>query len=529
MATAAPLLSFTEMATSLSELHQAHAHMLKTGLTNDTFASSRLITMAAALPHTEAIAYAHSIFARTPDPNSYMWNTMIRAYANSPTPDHSVVLFHQMLYGPVPPDKFTFTFGLKACSSLRGIEEGKQIHAHLLKIGIGHDAFIQNTLIHLYAITGCTAIARNLLDRMLDSDVISWNAILSAYTEMGLMNLALSLFDEMPDRNSESWNFMISGYVGIGLIEEAIAIFDQMPTKNVVSYNAIITGYMRKHQFSQIFLLFEDMQSKNVKPDNCTLVNILTACAHTGALSQGEWIHTYIEKNGLCISGYLATALVDMYSKCGCIEKALKVFNNCSKKDISTWNSMISGLSIHGYGQEALTLFAEMTNDGSSKPNEVTFISILSACSRSNLLNEGRKFFDLMINVYEIKPTIEHYGCMVDLLGRAGMLEEAEKLVIKMPLKESPLLWESLLSACRNYGNMKLGERVAGTLLKLDPGDSAVYVQLSNMYAYMGRWKDVMDVRRKMRNRQVVKEPGCSMIEVNGVVHEFLAGEGLIC
>ncbi|KAK9267893.1 hypothetical protein L1049_010330 [Liquidambar formosana] len=238
-----PILSFAEMATSISELHQAHAHMLKTGLIHDTFAASRLITSAASTSTPHTISHAHSIFTRLSNPNSYIYNTMIRAYANSPTPENALLLFHQMLYDFVVPDKYTFTFVLKGCASFAGLEEGRQVHGHVLKIGTGCDEYIQNTLIHLYAKCGCFKIAHNLLDRMPMRDVISWNAILSAYVEMGLMESARHLFDEMPERNVESWNFMISGYVGVGLVEEARSVFDDMPLKNVVSWNALITGY----------------------------------------------------------------------------------------------------------------------------------------------------------------------------------------------------------------------------------------------------------------------------------------------
>lgn len=433
-----------------------------------------------------------------------------------------------MLDDDIVPDKYTFTFVLKTCSILRGIEEGKQVHGHVMKASVlGFDSFIYNTLIHMYANCGCFEVARNLLDRMPERDVISWNAILSAYVENGLVDLARKLFDEMPERNAESWNFMISGYVGDGLLEDSRDVFDEMPVKNVVSWNAIITGYAQAGRFEEVFVLFEDMQNANIQPDNCTLVNVLSACARVGALSQGEWVHAYIKRNGIDVSGFLATALVDMYSKCGCIEKALEVLHTTSKKDISTWNSMISGLSIHGLGEQALQVFSELLSDG-FKPNEVTFVSVLSSCRRSGLLHEGREMFDIMVRVHKIQPTIEHYGCIIDLLGRFGLLEEAEQLARKIPFEEVSVVYESLLAACRNHGNVELGERVSKKLLELDPKDSASYVQLSNIKASMGKWSDVMEVRKVMKARGVTKEPACSMIEVDGVVHEFLAGEGMI-
>lgn len=432
-----------------------------------------------------------------------------------------------MLSASVLPDKYTFTFALKSCGNFSGVEEGRQIYGHVLKTGFGGDLFIQNTLIHLFASCGCIEEARNLFDRMVERDVVSWNALLSAYVERGLMELARQLFDEMPERNAESWNFMISGYVGIGMLKEAWAVFDEIPVKNVVSWNAMITGFAHAGCFSEVLALFDDMQQVGVIPDNCTLVNVLSACAHIGALSQGEWVHAYIDKNGISIDGFVATALVDMYSKCGSIDKALEVFNSCLRKDISTWNSIISGLSTHGSEKQALQIFSKMLEEG-FKPNEITFVCVLSACSRAGLLDEGREMFNLMVHVHGIQPTIEHYGCMVDLLGRVGLLEEAEEIVQKMPHKEATAVWESLLGACRSHVNVEMAERVARKLLQLGPPESSSFVQLSNMYASMGRWKDVMEVRQKMRALGVRKDPGCSMIEVDGTVYEFLAGEGLV-
>ncbi|XVF27439.1 hypothetical protein REPUB_Repub14bG0106600 [Reevesia pubescens] len=522
------IISFTEMATSISEIHQAHAHLLKTGLFyNNTFTSNKLISFAVTNPDPINLSYAHSVFTHITNPNSFSYNSLIRAYANSHIPQNALFLFHQMLEGPVFPDKYSFTFVLKACAGFGGFQEGRQIHGLVLKMGIGFDVFVANTLIHVYGKSGYFRVARNLLDRMPKRNVVSWNALLSAYIETGFIRLARGFFDEMEERNVESWNFMISGYLSTGLLEEARSIFDRMPVKDVVSWNAMITGYAHTSSFGEVLVIFEDMQREEVRPDNCTLVNVLSACAHLGALGQGEWIHAYIDKNGIGINGFVATALVDMYSKCGNIGKALNVFRNASRKDISTWNSIIVGLGMHGFGKKALEIFSEMLVKG-FEPNEVTFVGVLSACSRTGLLNEGRHMFQFMVDDYGIQPTIEHYGCMVDLLGRVGLLEEALDLVETRPLKEAHVLWESLLSACKNHGNVEMTEHVARKLLELNPQDSAGYVQLSNTYAALQRWDDVMNVRRKMKALKINKEPGCSMIEVDGVVHEFLAGEGMI-
>ncbi|KAM3284870.1 pentatricopeptide repeat-containing protein [Capsicum chacoense] len=522
------ILSFIETANSISQLHQAHAFMLKTGLFHNPFSASRLLTKATLLPISspEVLSYALSVFTHIQQPNSYIYNTIIRAYSTSPFPQLALIIFLNML-NKVSPDKYTFTFVVKACATMENAKQGEQVHGLVTKIGLEEDVYVYNTLVHMYAKCGCFGVSRGMIDRLVEDDVIAWNALLSVYAERGLIEYARELFDEMPVKNVESWNFMVSGYVNVGLVDEARKVFDEMLVKDVVSWNVMVTGYTKADRFNEVLALFEDMLRAKVKPDDCTLVNVLAACAGVGSLSQGKWVHAFIERNGIEVHNFLATALVDMYCKCGCIEKGLEVFSGTLRKDISTWNAMIAGFSNHGYLDDALKTFNELIVDG-IKPNEVTFVSILSTCSQGGLLSEGRRMFDLMINEYRIQPTLVHYGCMVDLLGRFGLLEEAEELVSKLPVKEASAIWESLLNASRSHNDVELAERIATKLLELDPRDSAGYVQLSNVLASMGRWGDVREVRRKMRNEGITKEPGCSMIEIDGVVHEFLAGEGII-
>ncbi|XP_071715081.1 pentatricopeptide repeat-containing protein At4g18840 [Rutidosis leptorrhynchoides] len=420
------IVSVTETATAISELRQSHAQFLKTGLIHDPFSAGRLISTASASPQT--LSYAHSIFTHLQDPNSFSYNTLIRAYANSPTPETSFHIFTSMLLDQgVDPDNYTYTFVLKACSLVKNVEFGKQVHGHVIKSGCDDNVYICNTLIHMYGKCRLFDNPRKMLDKMPERNVISWNAILSAYVDTGMIELARQVFDEMPGRNVESGNCMMSGYVKDELVIEARRVFDVMPVKDVLSWNVVITGYARDGQFDEVFMLFEYMRNVGMKPDDHTLVNVLSCCASVNGLNLGEWIHDYIDKNDIQVAGFLATALVDMYSKCGCLEKAMEVFLKTSNRDISTWNSMIDGLGLHGYGESALELFHELLAHD-LKPNEVTFVSVLSACCRSGLLDEGHKMFDLMVHSYGIKPTIEHYGCMVDLFSRCGLLNEAEKV-----------------------------------------------------------------------------------------------------
>ncbi|VVB12540.1 unnamed protein product [Arabis nemorensis] len=525
-----PILSFTEKAKSFSEIQQAHAFMLKTGLFRDTFSASKLLAFAVENAEPKTVSYAHSILNRIENPNAFTHNSVIRAYANSSVPEIALMAFREMLLlGSVFPDKYSFTFVLKACAAFCGFEEGRQIHGLFLKSDLLSDVYVDNTLVNVYGRSGYFELARKVLDGMPDRDVVSWNSLLSAYVEKGLVEEARGLFDEMEERNIESWNFMISGYAAVGLVNEAKDLFDSMPVKDVVSWNAMVSGYAHVGFYSEVLEVFDEMlKNSTEKPDGFTLVNVLSACANLGSLSQGEWVHVYIDKHEIVIDGFLATALVDMYSKCGKIDKALEVFRATLKKDVSTWNSMISGLSVHGLGNDALEIFSEMVHEG-FKPNSITFIAILSACNHVGLLDQARKLFETMNSVYGIEPTIEHYGCMVDLLGRMGKFEEAEQLVNEIPADvEASVLLESLLGACKRFGRIEQAERIANRLLELNPHESSGYVQMSNLYASNGRWDEVMEVRKKMRAERVNKKPGCSIIEVDGVVHEFLAGEGLI-
>ncbi|XP_021750438.1 pentatricopeptide repeat-containing protein At4g18840-like [Chenopodium quinoa] len=247
---------------------------------------------------------------------------MIRAYANSSTPQNALTIFSQMLASSTDPDKYTYPFVIKACSAFSGLNEGQQVHGLVEKCEeMRENLYVQNTLISMYAICGCFEDARKVLGKMPQRDVISWNALLSAFVEKGMMDSARLVFDEMEERNVESWNFMVSGFAKMGFIEEARRVFDEIPVKDVVSWNAVISGYADVGDFSEVLVLFQAMLREKINPDSYTLVNVLSACANLGALSQGEWVYLYIDKNGICIEGFLATALVDMYSKCGEIAK----------------------------------------------------------------------------------------------------------------------------------------------------------------------------------------------------------------
>ncbi|PQQ20230.1 pentatricopeptide repeat-containing protein [Prunus yedoensis var. nudiflora] len=297
-----------------------------------------------------------------------------------------------------------------------------------------------------------------------------------------------------------------------------------MPEKNLFSWNIMINGHVEDSNYDEAFLLFREMQLKGEKGDKVTMVSLLLACSHLGALELGKWLHAYIEKEKIEVDVALGTTLVDMYAKCGSIDGASEVFRKLPEKDVMTWTALISGFAMCGQGKKALEHFHEMQMSG-VKPDAITFVGVLAACSHAGLVDEGISHFNSMHEVYGIQPSIEHYGCMVDILGRAGRIAEAEELIRKMQMPPDRFVLGGLLGACRVHGNLEAAERAAQQLLELDPDDDGAYVLLSNLYSSMKKWEEAKRIRELMAERNVKKAPGCSLIEVDGIVHEFVKGD----
>ena len=363
---------------------------------------------------------------------------------------------------------------------------------------------------------------------MEEPDIVSWNCLLDGYVKAGDLCGARNVFDEMPERDVVSWTTMLVGYSNAGLLREAHGLFDGMPNRSMVSWTAMINGYLRAEQYQEALALFEEMQTLGVRIDHITLTTLLSVCARIGALDQGQWIHAYIDRHRLKADAHLRTALVDMYGKCGRIDLAYKVFEETKAKKVFLWNAMLGALAMHSLGKRAVELFSAMLEVG-AKPNEITFICVLSACSHSGLVKEGLRVFDSMEREHKVIPTVEHYGCIVDLLGRAGLLADAKRVVEAMPMGADANVWRALLSACRVHGNVQLGEEVGRALLELEPFNDGNYILLSSIYAIDKRWEEVGELRKMMAGRGVRKTLGCSSIEVNGVVHAFAAGDHSHC
>eukprot|EP01018_Ginkgo_biloba_P034752 Gb_24816 [translate_table: standard] len=460
-------------------------------------------------------------------------------------------------------DSSTYAYLLQECVNKKALPEGKLVHAHVTEKGFMPDRFLGNTLVNMYAKCGSLVDARRVFDQTPERNVVSWTVMIAAYVRYGYADEALTLFYEMLREGIQPNQFtfatilpacanlaavehgkkiheevirgefqsdifvgsaLVDMYVKCRNVENARHVFDKMPHRDVVSWTAMIAGYAQNGNGEEAIKLFRQMQMAGVKPDSDTFAIVLPACANLAALEQGKEIHEVIIRSGYQYNVFVCSALVDMYAKCGSIENARHVFDQMPQQDVVAWNAMIVGYAMHGCGKEALRLFGQMQHSG-TKPDHVTFVGVLSACCHAGLVDMGWQFFECMSRYYHITPTIEHYGCMVDLLGRAGYLDEAQDFINKMPIEPDAVVWGCLLGACRIHTNIELGECVAERLFELDPKDAAPYVLLSNIYAAAGRWDDIEKVRIMMKDRGVEKTPGCSWIEVNKQVYAFLVGD----
>ncbi|XP_023530494.1 pentatricopeptide repeat-containing protein At2g42920, chloroplastic [Cucurbita pepo subsp. pepo] len=490
-----PYLSMVDKnCTTMRDLQQIHAHLIKSGRAKDSFAASRVLAFCAS--PLGNMDYAYLVFKQMQNPNVFCWNTIIRGFSQSSNPQMALYLFiHMLVSSQIEPQRLTYPSVFKAYSQLGLAHDGAQLHGRVLKLGIQFDPFIRNTILYMYANCGFLDEARRIFNQQMEFDVVAWNS-------------------------------MIMGLAKCGEIGEARKVFDKMPVRNPVSWNSMIGGHVRNGMFKEALKLFVKMQEQRIRPSEYTMVSLLNASAQIGALKQGEWIHEYIKKNNVELNSIVVTAIIDMYSKCGSIGKALQVFEKIPNRALSSWNSMIFGLAVNGCENEAVMLFKMLESSSNLKPDSVSFMAVLTACNHGAMVDEGRGFFSLMTNTYRMEASIKHYNIMVDILGRAGFLEEAEQLIETMPVEADSIIWGCLLSACRTYGNTEMGKRAAEKVKELDPEESMGYVVMANIQASTNDFVGAMEERVSMRMKKVKKEAGCSVIEVDDEVHEFIAGGG---
>ena len=467
--------------------HTILGHVLKFGFDFDIFVHNASITMLLSYGELEA---AYDVFDRGCVRDLVTWNSMITGCVRRGLANEAIKLYREMKAEEVKPNEITMIGMVSSCSQLQDLNLGREFHSYIKEHG-------------------------------LELTIPLINALMDMYVKCGDLLAARVLFDNMAQKTLVSWTTMVLGYARFGHLDCARELLYKVPEKSVVPWNAIISGCVQAKHSKEALNLFHEMQINNVEPDKVTMINCLSACSQLGALDVGIWIHHYIERQNLSIDVALGTALVDMYAKCGNIDRAFQVFQEIPQRNCLTWTAIICGLALNGNSCDAISYFSKMIRIG-LMPDEITFLGVLSACCHGGLVEEGRKYFSQMSSEFSISPMLKHYSCMVDLLGRAGHLEEAEELIRNMPVAADAAVWGALFFACRVHGNVQIGERTALKLLDMDPQDSGNYVLLASMYSEAKMWKEARRARKMMKERGVDKTPGCSSVEINGIVHEFV-------
>eukprot|EP01018_Ginkgo_biloba_P027099 Gb_06370 [translate_table: standard] len=530
----------------LEQGKQVHSHIFKVEFEVGVFVESALVDM---YVKCGSVGCARQVFDKMSKLNVVSWTAMIAGYAWN---GEALKLFYQMQRSGTWPDASIFSTVVTVCANLTSLKFGKQVHSQTIKAGYESNVCLGSALVDMYAKCRSLEDARHLFDTIPTRNLVSWTAIIAGYAQNKHGEEALKLFCQMqqvdikPNRltmagvlsacaSSEVLEegkqahayviknrFELDLYVGTAIvdmyaklkrIEDASKVFNRMPEQDLVLWTAMVAGYAQNGQGEKALKMFCQMQRAGMKPNQFAFASVLRACTGLTALEQGKQVHAHIIRSGYKSDVCVGSTLIDMYAKCGSIVDARTVFDKMDMQNEISWTALIVGCAQHGLGKEALQLFEQMQMVG-MKPDHVTFVGVLSACSHAGLVDEGRHFFSSMNRDHGVSPRIEHYVCMVDLFARAGCLDEAECFIKAMPFEPGALVWQTLLSACRIQGNLELGERVAGYLLKSEPQEAVTYVLLSNIYAASGRWDGVAKVRKMMKDRKVNKDPGSSWIEV---------------
>ncbi|XP_015690302.1 pentatricopeptide repeat-containing protein At3g04750, mitochondrial [Oryza brachyantha] len=456
---------------------QVHAHVVVNGLHSRVYLRNSLIKMYLDAGNVEA---AEAMFRCAPTADTVCCNIMLSGYVKGGCSGKALRFFHGMASKGVGVDQYTAVALLACCGRLKKALLGRSVHG---------------------------VVVRRI--DVADRGLILSNALLDMYAKCGEMNKAMRVFGEAGEKDGISWNTMVAGFANAGMLDLASEYFAESPARDIISWNALLAGYARYKEFTATMKLFDDMLVSCVRPDKVTAVTLISAVAGKGTPNLGKSIHGWVVKEHGTQDAFLASALVDMYCKCGNVKLAHAVFEKAMDKDVTLWTAMISGLAFHGHGGIALDLFWKMQAEG-IEPNGVTLVSVLSACSHAGLLDEGLKIFDSLKQRFNIEPGIEHFGCMVDLLARSGRLFDAVDLARRMPMKPSRSIWGSILSASSACQNTEVAEIASKELLCLEPAEEGAYVLLSNLYAAEGNWNCSNEVRESMVRKGVRKSAGAS-------------------
>ncbi|XP_062195365.1 putative pentatricopeptide repeat-containing protein At5g37570 [Phragmites australis] len=561
------LVRLAARCASARQLDQLHARAVLLGHARRSFVAAKLVRAFADLGHLRrARAVAAALGAAA---NAFVWTALVRAHSQSDAAARDAVALYAQMHRCCPvvaPLTFTVSAALKAAARRKMLQEGGQVHVHVFKNGFQTDERIATTLVEFYAKCGRLEDARKVFDRMVLKDAQLWNTMIAGYMAVGKVDCAKELFEAMPERNTFTLvemiggyaahgdmdsaksvfemavangeadavvgTAMISGYAKSGNLDGARAVFDGMREQDVATWNVMIGMYSGTGMAAKAVDLFKVMLESRarpkVEPNHTTISTVAAACAQCGIPTLATWIQDYVDRQRTkLLNNHTVAALIDMHSKCGDIERAHALFCGWNQIDLICYSSMISAFGMHGRGKDAIAVFNEMCDKGLD-PDHICFVSVLAACSHAGLLDEGRRYFQMMKDEYHIIPTVEHYLCMVDLLGRAGCVDEAYQTIThEMPTKMQihAGIWGALLSACRTYSNVEIAEVAAKHLFKLEPDNMGNYVLLSNIYANARKWDGVQKIRALMRRQGMRKRPGWSQIDAEGSLKEFITSE----
>lgn len=462
------------------------------------------------------------VFDEITNKNVVFFNVLIRSYVNNYLYYDALHVYKNMSVHGFDPDCYTYPCVLKACSGSNSLLVGLQIHCSVVKVGLDYNLFNGNGLVAMYGKCGCLKEARRVLNDMPSKDVVTWNSMVAGYAQNGRFDEALDVCREMeslrikPDADTMASLLPSVTNTSPENVLSVKEMFLKLDNKNLVSWNVMIAVYANNSMPAEAVDLYLQMEVHGIEPNAISVASVLPACGDLSALLLGRKIHRYVERKKLQPNLRLENALVDMYAKCGSLTEARTVFDQMRCQDVVSWTSMISAYGMSGQGYDAVALFSKMLMSGLC-PDSIAFVSVLSACSHAGLLEEGRYYFKIMTEQYKLVPRIEHFACLVDLLGRAGKVEEAYDLIKQMPMEPNERIWGSLVAACCLYSNMDIGILAADHIFHLAPNQSGYYVLLSNIYAKAGRWGDVKRVRKFMNSKGIKKMPGAS-VEMNDQV-----------
>ncbi|KAK7320215.1 hypothetical protein RJT34_04951 [Clitoria ternatea] len=540
---------------------QIHDHVLTLGLQADVYVSTALVDMYAKCGN---LFEAQTIFDSMLHRDIVAWNAIISGFSFHVLFNQTMHLLAQMQLAGISPNSSTIVSVLPAVGQANALCRGKAIHAYSVRKIFSHDVVVATGLLDMYSKCHHLSYATKVFNTVNQKNEICWSAMIGGYVFCDSMRDALALYDDMvlmhclsptpvtlasilracaklTDLNKGKslhcymikssinldttvGNSLISMYAKCGVMNDAVGFLNEMITKDTVSYSAIISGFVQNGHAEKALLIFCQMQLSGIDLDSATMIGLLPACSHLAALQYGACCHGQSIVRGFTADTSICNAIIDMYAKCGKIHFSRQIFDRMHKRDIVSWNTMIISYGIHGLYIEALSLFHELRASG-LKPDDVTLIAVLSACSHSGLVAEGKYWFSSMSQDLNISPRMAHYICMVDLLARAGNLDEAYSFIQRMPFQPDVCAWGALLAACKTHRNIEMGERVSKKIQLLGPESTGNFVLMSNIYSSVGRWDDAAHIRSIQRHQGYKKSPGCSWIEISGVIHGFIGGD----